>query len=44
MSLQAPPTMKSVITAVWQLTVAIGNVIVLIIAEAGIFESQANEF
>ena len=41
---QAPPSMKSVISAVWLFTVAIGNVIVLIIAEARIFEDQSNEF
>ena len=36
--------MKSVISAVWLLTVSIGNVIVLIIAESRIFEDQSNEF
>jgi len=41
---QAPPSMKAVITACWLLTVAIGNIIVLIVAEAAFFESQANEF
>jgi len=41
---QAPPSMKSVISAIWLFTVAIGNVIVLIIAEARIFEDQSNEF
>jgi len=41
---QAPPSMKSVISAVWLFTVALGNVIVLIIAEARIFEQQSNEF
>ncbi|KAH8415429.1 hypothetical protein KR222_011805, partial [Zaprionus bogoriensis] len=41
---QAPPSMKSVLQACWLLTVAFGNVIVVIIAEAALFESQANEF
>ncbi|EDW06187.1 peptide transporter family 1 isoform X2 [Drosophila mojavensis] len=41
---QAPPSMKSVLQACWLLTVAFGNVIVVIIAEAALFESQADEF
>lgn len=41
---QAPATMKSLLQACWLLTVAFGNVIVVIIAEAKIFHSQANEF
>ncbi|XP_068139685.1 peptide transporter family 1 [Drosophila tropicalis] len=41
---QAPPSMKSVLQACWLLTVAFGNVIVVIIAEAAIFDSQASEF
>lgn len=41
---QAPVTMKSVLQACWLLTVAFGNVIVVIVAELKIFESQANEF
>lgn len=41
---QAPPSMKSVLQACWLLTVAFGNVIVVIIAEAALFESQASEF
>lgn len=41
---QAPSSMKSVIQGCFQLTVAFGNVIVVIIAEAKIFDSQANEF
>ena len=32
--LQAPSTMKSVIQAAWLLTVAFGNLIVIIVAEA----------
>ena len=41
---QAPATMKSLLQACWLLTVAFGNVIVVIIAEAKIFHSQAHEF
>ncbi|XP_055389659.1 peptide transporter family 1 [Condylostylus longicornis] len=41
---QAPKSMKSVLQACWLLTVAFGNVIVVIIAEAKIFSSQAFEF
>lgn len=41
---QAPSTMKSLLQACWLLTVAFGNVIVVIIAEAKIFQSQAHEF
>ncbi|XP_058985807.1 peptide transporter family 1-like [Musca domestica] len=41
---QSPVTMKSVLQACWLLTVAFGNVIVVIVAEAKIFKSQANEF
>lgn len=41
---QAPVTMKSVLQACWLLTVAFGNVIVVIIAEANLFDSQASEF
>lgn len=41
---QAPPSMKSVLQACWLLTVAFGNVIVVIIAEAALFDSQASEF
>lgn len=36
--------MKSLLQASWLLTVAFGNVIVVIIAEAKFFNSQANEF
>ena len=32
---QAPPSMKSILTAVWLLTVCFGNIIVIIVAEAG---------
>lgn len=41
---QAPVTMKSVLQACWLLTVAFGNVIVVIIAELKLFDSQASEF
>lgn len=41
---QAPATMKSLLQACWLLTVAFGNIIVVIIAEAKIFQSQAFEF
>lgn len=41
---QAPVSMKSVLSACWLLTVAFGNVIVVIIAELALFESQAYEF
>lgn len=41
---QAPSSMKSILQASWQLTVAIGNLIVLIIAEAKIFDRQIFEF
>lgn len=37
---QAPSSMKSVLQACWLLTVAFGNVIVVVIAEARIFQSQ----
>lgn len=41
---QAPSSMKSLLQACWLLTVAFGNVIVVIIAEAKFFQSQAHEF
>lgn len=41
---QAPANMKSLLQASWLLTVALGNVIVVIIAEAKFFNSQAYEF
>ncbi|XP_067640959.1 peptide transporter family 1-like isoform X2 [Eurosta solidaginis] len=41
---QAPVAMKSVLQACWQLTVAFGNVLVVIIAELSLFDSQASEF
>lgn len=41
---QAPLSMKSVLQACWLLTVAFGNLIVVVIAEARLVESQAIEF
>ena len=39
---QAPTSMKSVVQASWLLTVAFGNVIVVIVAEARAFESRVS--
>jgi len=41
---QAPLTMKSILQAAWLLTVAIGNVVVIIVAETGGAMSQVAEF
>lgn len=41
---QAPSSMKSVLQALWLLTVTFGNIIVVVIAETKLFESQASEF
>ncbi|XP_058128607.1 peptide transporter family 1-like [Anopheles ziemanni] len=41
---QAPESMKSVLQGCWQLTVAVGNLIVVIVAEAKIFDAQKWEF
>ncbi|XP_077302119.1 peptide transporter family 1-like [Arctopsyche grandis] len=41
---QAPASMKSVLTAGWLLTVAFGNLIVVIVAESKGFSSQVDEF
>ncbi|XP_065184782.1 solute carrier family 15 member 2-like isoform X1 [Sycon ciliatum] len=41
---QAPKSMKSVMQAVWLLTVAFGNLVVVIVAEAEIFHNQIHEF
>merc|ERR1719391_804474 len=41
---QAPASMKSVLQAAWLLTVAFGNIIVIIVAEAKAFNDQASEF
>ncbi|XP_050583059.1 peptide transporter family 1 isoform X2 [Bombus affinis] len=39
---QAPASMKSLLQASWLLTVAFGNLIVVIVAEISIFDSQAS--
>lgn len=39
-SFQAPATMKSCVQAAWLMTVAIGNLIIVVIAEARFFASQ----
>lgn len=41
---QAPVSMKSVLQACWLLTVAFGNLIVVIVAGSKGFSSQASEF
>jgi len=41
---QAPQSMKSVLQSFWLLTVSIGNIIVLIVAETSLIPSQANEY
>nr|ADK71159.1 solute carrier family 15 member 1 [Carassius carassius] len=41
---QAPSNMKSVLQAGWPLTVAVGNIIVLIVAEAGSLPEQWAEY
>lgn len=41
---QSPNSMKSLMQATWQLTVAIGNLIVIIISEGAWFDRQAYEF
>ncbi|XP_063995916.1 peptide transporter family 1-like [Diachasmimorpha longicaudata] len=41
---QAPSTMKSLVQAVWLLTIAGGNLIVVIMTEVGLFKRQALEF
>lgn len=41
---KSPSNMKSVLQAGWLLTVAVGNIIVLIIAEAGKLEEQVGGF
>lgn len=42
--LQAPPSMRSVVTSFWLLTVSLGNVIVIIIAQMKAIERRAHEF
>lgn len=39
---QAPSSMKSVLQACWLLSVAIGNMLVVVIAELKLFESQVS--
>lgn len=41
---QAPQSMKSVLQSFWLLTVSIGNIIVLIVAESSLIPSQADEY
>ncbi|XP_046824212.1 peptide transporter family 1 isoform X1 [Vespa crabro] len=41
---QSPPSMKSLMQSSWLLTVAFGNLIVVIIAEVSFFERQVYEF
>ena len=41
---QAPECMKSVLQAAWLLTVAFGNLIVIVIAKSKFFDDQASEF
>lgn len=41
---KSPSNMKSVLQAGWLLTVAVGNIIVLIIAEAATLEEQVGGF
>uniref|UniRef100_A0A0C9QYL3 SLC15A1 protein n=1 Tax=Fopius arisanus TaxID=64838 RepID=A0A0C9QYL3_9HYME len=41
---QAPGTMKSILQASWLLTIAFGNLIVVVVAKARLFERQASEF
>jgi len=41
---QAPQSMKSVLQSFWLLTVSIGNIIVLIVAELSLIPNQADEY
>uniref|UniRef100_A0A1A9WRS8 Major facilitator superfamily (MFS) profile domain-containing protein n=1 Tax=Glossina brevipalpis TaxID=37001 RepID=A0A1A9WRS8_9MUSC len=41
---QAPPSMKSVVTAAWFLNNAFGNLIVVIFKELALFNNQSDEF
>jgi solute carrier family 15 (oligopeptide transporter), member 1 len=41
---QAPESMKSVLQGFWMLTIAFGNLLVIIISGAKIFDSQMAEF
>ncbi|KAH8265006.1 hypothetical protein KR038_003261, partial [Drosophila bunnanda] len=41
---QSPPSMKSVLQACWLLSVAVGNMLVVVIAEIKVTSTQADEF
>ncbi|XP_038216609.1 uncharacterized protein LOC119835705 [Zerene cesonia] len=41
---QAPKSMKTITIAAWYVSVAIGNLIVILVAQTKIFESRATEF
>jgi dipeptide/tripeptide permease len=41
---QAPASMKSVIQSLWYMTIAIGNLIVIIVAESRFIKSQVYEY
>merc|ERR1711970_728583 len=41
---QAPVTLKSVLTSFWLLTVSVGNIVVIIVAEGKIMSSQVAEY
>ncbi|RUS80228.1 hypothetical protein EGW08_011993, partial [Elysia chlorotica] len=41
---QAPDSMKSVLQAAWLMTVAVGNLIVIIVAESRVVPEQSSEF
>lgn len=41
---KAPETMKSVLTAMWFVNCAIGNLMVVVITELNLFQRQSNEF
>ena len=41
---QAPVSMKSVVQAAWLLTIALGQIIVIVVAETKMFSEQSSEF
>ena len=41
---QAPVSMKSVVQAAWLLTIALGQIIVIVVAETKMFTEQSSEF
>nr|XP_018670730.1 solute carrier family 15 member 2 isoform X1 [Ciona intestinalis] len=41
---QAPASMKSVVSSIWLLTVSMGSIIVLVVAESRMIDRQAHEF